>query len=341
MDLDAPALPSLALLIEEFASTPVIDAFGGVHAPGNDYADVEVAAMNCVVATQDFHDFLLTHEVMSAYVSSDSPAHVANLVDDQVIDWTLRQFDPTAQVPTVLPLAAYRARFPTLSVLPESHANVYSKDEIWPHWWDTARCQAFTQLHLAPSLPHPWHVQSIAPSRIKAIESEWLALHPGYNITRGGAQAAMGQALATAQDGHASLLALRDGTGSLATVRNTQGSLLPGRDGTGSLSGLLAYLQPHQYPNDHDSLHLAWMGVEQGFQHQGAGTALLVALAEAAFRASLPITTSPASKESKAFFVAHGFRYLGWGSTHGHSERHYILPFQAVRALVERTRQMA
>jgi GNAT superfamily N-acetyltransferase len=319
--LDSPALGfDLDSALLEFAAHPHLDAFGGVHAPGSDYADVEVATMNCVVATQDFHDFLLRHEVVSSYVSSASPEHVANLLGDTVIDWTLRQFDTHASVPTVEPLEVYRLRFPSLSLLNESSVNVYSKDEPWPYWWTPERRAAFMQEN--PSLiaaPH-WESQTVAPADIAALEQEWLNAHPGYNITRGGAESAMGQALALASS-----------TGHLLAVRTPDGAL----------AGLLAYLEPNQYPNRHDSLHLAWMGVESGYQHQGMGSALLSALAEAAFRASKPITTSPATSESKGFFTSHGFRYLGWGTTWGGaSERHYILPIHEVRALVERTRQI-
>ena len=296
-DLDTPTLDfDLDAALAEFAAHPHLDAFGGVHAPGSDYTDVEVARMNCVVATQDFHDFLLRHEVMSTYVSSDTPEHVANLLGDTVIDWTLRQFDPQALVPTVEPLDVYRQRFPNLTLLSEEHVNLYSKDEPWPYWWTPMRRAAFLQEHPSLALTPVWSTQAIAPPDVAALEQEWLLEHPGYNITRGGALSAMGQALALA---------------------SREGRLLCVRTPAGALAGLLTYLQPKEYPNKHDSLHLAWMGVEPQFQHQGAGSALLAALAEAAFRSSKPITTSPASPESKGFFTSHGFRYLGWGSTWG------------------------
>jgi GNAT superfamily N-acetyltransferase len=147
------------------------------------------------------------------------------------------------------------------------------------------------------------------------LEAEWLHSHPGYNITRGGAQAAIGQAFATASGSRPShLFAIRAPEGRLA--------------------GVLSYLEPNQYPNRHDSFHLAWMGVEQDLQNQGYGLALLVALARLANRSQSTITLSPASPESKRFFARHGFRYLGWGQGFGgNSERHYVLPASGVASL--------
>ena len=154
--LDSPAAPSLkelglAWFLREFASAPRLDQFGGIHAPGNDYEDLTVASMNCVIAAQDFHDFLAAHAVLSAYVTTTAPDHVANLIDDLVIDWTLRQFDSQAEVPTVEPLTAYRERFRDLQILPPEHANVYSKDETYPYWWSVERRQAFATSAGAPT----------------------------------------------------------------------------------------------------------------------------------------------------------------------------------------------
>jgi GNAT superfamily N-acetyltransferase len=152
---------------------------------------------------------------------------------------------------------------------------------------------------------------------VTTLEPEWRLAHPGYNIAQGGAAAAMGQALATARH---------------------RGGLLTVRDNLGRLAGVLSYLKPGEYPNEHDTYHLAWMGVETDAQGQGAGGELVRALAAVAAAASKALTTSPATPESKAFFVKHGFKYLGWGTSWGgHSERHYQLSAEKVQEITQAT----
>jgi GNAT superfamily N-acetyltransferase len=155
----------------------------------------------------------------------------------------------------------------------------------------------------------------VSPLDVPTLEAEWLASHPGYNIVRGGAQAAMGQAFATAIGLHrAALLAIRTPDGRLA--------------------GVLSYLAPSQYPNEHDSFHISWLGVEEDLQGQGFGRELVRSLASIAARSGKPITTAPASPQSKQFFVNLGFAYSGWGYGFGRSrERHYTLPALKVMAL--------
>lgn len=41
--------------------------------------------------------------------------HFAVQVGDTIYDWTARQFDPTAPVPLVEPVQAWRARWPSLA----------------------------------------------------------------------------------------------------------------------------------------------------------------------------------------------------------------------------------
>lgn len=150
---------------------------------------------------------------------------------------------------------------------------------------------------------------------VTALETEWLSNHPGYNIVRGGSQAAMGQAFATATGLHrAEMLAIRTPEGRLA--------------------GVLSYLKPESYPNEHDSYHVSWLGVEEDLHGQGYGTALVRTLALFAAADFKPITTSPASKESKAFFLSLGFAYSGWGyGFGGNHERHYSCPAAKVADL--------
>ena len=140
---------NLPELIHQFAHNARLDAFGGVHAPGLDYADVTVAASNCVVATQDFHDYLLDLDIPSGYIEAGAGdnGHVANLLLDTVIDWTLRQFFPTAEVPTVEALAQYRQRLPNLRVASLNEVGVYAKDSVFPYWWSSERRIAFERDH--------------------------------------------------------------------------------------------------------------------------------------------------------------------------------------------------
>ena len=134
---------------------------------------------------------------------------------------------------------------------------------------------------------------------VAELEAEWRGNHPGYNIAQGGAAAAMGQSLAVARH---------------------RGGLLVVRTQEGRLAGVLSYL--------------AWMGIETDLQGQGAGSELVRALGAVAARAGKPLTTSPATAETKGFFVSLGFKYLGWGSSWGgHRERHYELTADKVKAL--------
>lgn len=306
--LDLPAL------LQEFAFNARLDTFGGVHAPGNDYADASIASMNCVIATQDFHDFLAEKGVESTYVSFDHPPHVANLLNDTVIDWTLRQFDPFALVPTLEPLSVYCSRFPHLTLLPVAQASVYSKDTPWPYWWTPERRAAFEATHpaLAP-LSSPWTTTSVAPADVPALKQEWLSSHPGHNLEGNSALDCMNQALAFAA---------------------SSSSLLAARSRDGALAGLLAYLPANTSPNRHDSFHLVHLGVEPSLQRQGAATALVRSLSRLAARAYKPLTVSLPNPATRRFFLRLGFSYMSWLPTApGASEPYYQLSARATLAL--------
>lgn len=97
------------------------DVVTGFAAKHPECADGELVGDRCFAYSEAFVALLPEHDtevVSGVWMNVEAriiyAGHAAARVDDQVYDWTARQFDPAAPVPLVTPLATWREMWKAL-----------------------------------------------------------------------------------------------------------------------------------------------------------------------------------------------------------------------------------
>lgn len=96
----------------------VVSAFAAAHPECQDGDQVRD---KCSVYSREFAAYLAFFHLEASVINGFEmegnvilKGHTCTLAYDRVFDWTLRQFDPTAHVPTITPLAVWRETWRSL-----------------------------------------------------------------------------------------------------------------------------------------------------------------------------------------------------------------------------------